>query len=43
MERGHGFTSREIEDVVRPAVARTPFGRLSAVRSGSCWRLELEK
>jgi SAM-dependent methyltransferase len=43
MERGHGFTAREIEDVVRPAVAGTPFGRLAAVRTGSCWRLELEK
>lgn len=43
MERGHGFTAREIEEVVRPAVARTPFGGLSAARSGSCWRFELQK
>lgn len=43
MERGHGFTAREIEDTVRPAVAKTPFGGVAAVRSGSCWRLELEK
>jgi len=43
MERGHGFTAREIESTVRPAVGRTPFRGVSAVRSGSCWRLELEK
>ena len=43
MERGHGFTEREIEGVVRPAVARTPFGSLTAARSGACWRLELQK
>jgi len=43
MERGHGFTAREIEQTVRPAVATTPFRGLAAVRSGSCWRLELEK
>ena len=43
MERGHGFTAREIEEVVRPAVAKTPFGGVSPVRSGSCWRLELQK
>jgi len=43
MERGHGFTAAEIERVVRPAVAQTPFRGVAAVRSGSCWRLELEK
>jgi SAM-dependent methyltransferase len=43
MERGHGFTAREIDAVVRPAVARTPFSGLAAERSGACWRLELRK
>lgn len=43
MSRGHGFTLDEVERVVRPAVARTPFRTLVAARSGSCVRLELRK
>jgi SAM-dependent methyltransferase len=43
LARGHGFSLGEVEDRVRPAVARTPFGTLEAARSGSCLRLELEK
>lgn len=43
LERGHGFTAREIEETVRPAVARTPFRTLSAAPSRSCWRLELTR
>jgi hypothetical protein len=43
LERGHGFTAREIEQVVEPAVARTPFRTLSAAPLRSCWRLELTK
>ena len=43
LARGHGFTRREVDEVVRPAVARTRFGALAAARSGSCLRLELKK
>jgi SAM-dependent methyltransferase len=43
LSRGHGFTGREIDEVVRPAVARTPFGKLEASRHGSTWRMELRK
>lgn len=41
--RGHGFTRREIDEVVAPLVAKTPFRRLRAERSGSAFRIELEK
>jgi SAM-dependent methyltransferase len=43
LSRGHGFTGREIDEVVRPAVARTPFGRVEASRHGSTWRMEMRK
>ena len=43
LSRGHGFTAREIEDVVRPAVARTPFRAMQVARSGAAYRLELGK
>jgi len=43
LSRGHGFTRREIEEAVRPAVARTPFGEVEASRHGSTWRMELRK
>jgi len=43
LARGHGFSMREVEEKVRPAVARTPFGAVSAARSGGCLRLELRK
>ncbi|MFN2386247.1 MAG: trans-aconitate 2-methyltransferase [Thermoanaerobaculia bacterium] len=41
--RGHGFTSREAENVVRPAVARTPFQEMSVSARGSTLRFELRK
>jgi SAM-dependent methyltransferase len=41
--RGHGFTPREAEDVVRPAVARTPFARMDVSPRGSTLRFELRK
>jgi len=43
LARGHGFTLREVDQVVRPLVAGTPFGGLEVARSGSCLRLELKK
>ena len=43
LARGHGFTRREVDEKVRPAVARTPFRTLGVARSGSCLRLELQK
>jgi len=43
LARGHGFTRREVDEVVRPTVARTPFAALEVARSGSCLRLELQK
>lgn len=43
LSRGHGFTQRELDRVVRPAVARSPFGRLEAVRAGSTSRLVLRR
>ncbi|HEY6066334.1 MAG TPA: class I SAM-dependent methyltransferase [Thermoanaerobaculia bacterium] len=43
MARDHGFSTSEVEAVVRPAVARTPFGSLRVTRSGSMLRLEMEK
>jgi SAM-dependent methyltransferase len=43
LSRGHGFTRREVEAVVAPAVARTPFRTLQLTRGGSTLRLELER
>jgi len=43
LARGHGFALREVEESVRPLVARTPFRTLGVARSGSCLRLELQK
>jgi SAM-dependent methyltransferase len=43
LSRGHGFTRREIEEVVRPAVSRTPFQTFGICRTGSTFRIELEK
>jgi SAM-dependent methyltransferase len=43
LSRGHGFSRREIDEVVGPAVARTPFGKVEASRHGSTWRMELRK
>ena len=43
LAKGHGFTRREVEEVVRPAVARTPFSTLRVGRTGSSLRLELRK
>ncbi|MEX0879722.1 MAG: class I SAM-dependent methyltransferase [Thermoanaerobaculia bacterium] len=43
LARGHGFTRREVEEVVRPAVARTPFRTVQIDRTGSTFRLELTK
>lgn len=43
ISRGHGFTRREIEEVVRPAVRQTPFRSLEVGRSGAAYRLELGK
>jgi SAM-dependent methyltransferase len=41
--RGHGFTEREIEEVVQPLVEKTSFGSLRASRRGSTFRLELDR
>jgi SAM-dependent methyltransferase len=41
MVRHHGFSASEVEAVVRPAVARTPFRDLRVTRTGSMMRLEL--
>ncbi len=43
LARGHGFTIREVEGTVRPAVARTPFAAMRVGRTGSTLRLELQK
>jgi len=43
LARGHGFTTREVDEAVRPAVAKTPFRTLAVSRSGSCLRLEVQK
>jgi len=43
LARGHGFTAREVDEAVRPAVAKTPFQTLTVSRSGSCLRLGLQK
>jgi len=41
--RGHGFTLGEIEAVVAPLAGKSPFGALRVERSGSAFRLELQK
>jgi SAM-dependent methyltransferase len=41
MSRDHGFSASEVDAVVRPAVARTPFRDLRVARTGSMMRLEL--
>ncbi|HLN80630.1 MAG TPA: class I SAM-dependent methyltransferase [Thermoanaerobaculia bacterium] len=41
LARDHGFTVGQVESVVRPVVARTPFGRLEVTRTGSMLRMEL--
>jgi hypothetical protein len=41
MAREHGFSLREVDSVVRPVVAKTPFRELRATRTGSMLRLEL--
>ena len=41
MARDHGFSASEVEAVVRPVVARTPFRDLRVTRTGSMLRLEL--
>jgi hypothetical protein len=43
MARDHGFSTSEVETVVRPVVAKTSFRDLRVTRSGSMLRLELEK
>ena len=43
MARDHGFSAPEVETVVRPSVARTPFRDLRLTRTGSMFRLEMEK
>lgn len=43
MARGHGFSGREIEELVRPAVAQTSFGGCEATLRGSTWRITLQK
>ena len=43
LARGHGFARREIETVVAPVAGKTPFGALRFERSGSMFRLELQK
>lgn len=43
MAREHGFTVAEVEKVVRPVVARTPFRDLRVTRTGSMLRLEFAR
>jgi SAM-dependent methyltransferase len=43
MARGHGFSEREIEEVVRPVVAQSPFEWCEAHRRGSTWRISMRK
>ncbi len=43
MARDHGFTTREVDSVVRPVVERSPFGGLHVTRAGSTLRLELRR
>jgi SAM-dependent methyltransferase len=41
MAREHGFSLPEVDSVVRPVVAKTPFRELRVTRTGSMLRLEL--
>ena len=41
--RGHGFTRKEVEQVVRPAIARSPFRECEVTDAGSTLRLSLTK
>lgn len=41
MARDHGFSAREIEEVVRPAVSRTSFRNLELTPTGATFRLSL--
>lgn len=41
--RGHGFSQKEAEEVVRPAVERSSFGEMTVSRRGSTLRFELTK
>jgi SAM-dependent methyltransferase len=41
--RGHGFSLKEVEEIVRPAVTRSPFGEMKFARTGSTFRFELLK
>jgi SAM-dependent methyltransferase len=43
LSRGHGFTERELDRVVGPAIARSPFGRFEARRTGSTHRLMMRR
>lgn len=43
MARGHGFSEREIEEVVRPLVSQTSFGTCGVSRRGSTFRIELDR
>jgi SAM-dependent methyltransferase len=41
--RGHGFTAAEADEVVRPAVVRTPFGTCEISRSGSMLKISMAR
>ncbi len=43
LSRTHGFSLAEIDEVVRPVVARTAFGACAVERRGSTIRLELHR
>lgn len=43
IERNHGFLPTEVDEKLRPLVARSPFGDLRVTRTGSTLRLEMEK
>jgi ubiquinone/menaquinone biosynthesis C-methylase UbiE len=43
MARDHGFSTSEVETIVRPVVAKTPFQGVRVTRTGSMIRMEMEK
>jgi SAM-dependent methyltransferase len=43
MARDHGFSTSEVETVVRPVVAKTPFRDVRVTRTGSMIVMEMEK